>query len=66
MDAIEVGKKLRELRGEESMESLAKKLGISQQAISMYENGERTPRDEVKRNYAEYYGTTIGALFYGE
>lgn len=66
MELKEVGARLRDLRGEESTQSLAKKLGITPQAIWMYENGERMPRDEVKIAYSEYFHVPIGQLFYGE
>ena len=42
---------------------LAKALGISVSALSMYEQGNRIPRDEVKIRMAEYYGISIESLF---
>ena len=51
------------LRGERSQEEVAKALGISVSALSMYEQGNRIPRDEVKIRMAEYYGISIEALF---
>jgi Predicted transcriptional regulators len=58
------GKKLTELRGELKQEYIAKVLNISASAISMYETGKRTPRDEIKKALAKYYGTTVEKLFY--
>ena len=37
---------------------------ISLSAISMYENGQRVPRDEIKVKLADYYHTTVQALFF--
>ena len=45
LDAKEIGCRLRELRGNISRETVADAVGISVSAISMYENGERIPRD---------------------
>lgn len=56
-------KKLIELRGERSQDEVSKALGISVSALSMYEQGNRIPRDEVKIRMANYYGITIEDLF---
>lgn len=56
-------KKLIELRGERSRDEVSKALGISVSALSMYEQGNRIPRDEVKIRMANYYGITIEDLF---
>ena len=57
-----MNEKLIALRGERSQEEVAKALGISISALSMYEQGNRIPRDEVKIRMAEYYGISIEAL----
>lgn len=44
----------------------ANRLGISMSALSMYENGMRRPRDELKVRMAKLYNTTVGKLFFGE
>lgn len=51
------------LRGNRSQEEVAKALGISVSALSMYEQGNRIPRDEIKIKMAEYYGISIESLF---
>lgn len=61
-----MGSILRELRGDRSQADVAKALMISDSALSAYENGERTPRDDVKRRIAEYYNKTVGEIFFGE
>lgn len=58
-----IGRKLSELRGSRSQSEVADELEISKSALSMYESGERMPRDEVKVKLAKYYNTTVGALF---
>ena len=59
-----MNEKLIALRGERSQEEVAKALGISVSALSMYEQGNRIPRDEVKIRMAEYYGISIESLFF--
>lgn len=58
-----MNEKLIQLRGNRSQEEVAKALGISVSALSMYEQGNRIPRDEIKIRMAEYYNISIEALF---
>ena len=64
MNPKAIGEMLRKLRGGKSLQEVSEDLGISQSALSMYENGERVPRDEIKIKLADYYDTTVQALFY--
>lgn len=64
IDKAQVGKKLKELRGDKTQETVANACGISISALAMYETGERTPRDEIKVALARYYNTTVGELFF--
>ena len=66
MNPKKIAQRLIELRMKKgvSRETAAKAFGISVSALTMYELGERTPRDETKISIAEYYGTTVGALFF--
>lgn len=64
MVAKEVGKKLVALRGKKSQQEVAEAAGITQAALSMYERGERIPRDAVKIKLANYYGRTVGDIFF--
>lgn len=66
MSNAEIGAKLRELRGNTSREEVAKAVNVSVSAIQMYENGARIPRDETKVKLAEYYGCSIGELFFDQ
>lgn len=58
------GKRLRELRGNRSREEVAKAVGISVSALSMYECEERSPRDGIKIDLAEYFGSTVQDIFF--
>ena len=64
MNPKEIGEKLKCLRGGKSLQEVAEDIGVSQSALSMYENGERIPRDEIKIKLANYYQTTVQAIFY--
>ena len=61
-----IGERLRELRGKRSASEVAKAVGTTQSAISMYENDKRVPRDAVKVRLAKYYGVTIESIFFAE
>lgn len=59
-----IAERLVELRGEKSREQVAEAVNVSVSAISMYENGQRIPRDEIKVRLADYYGTTVQDIFF--
>ena len=63
-NAKKVGEKLLALRGNTPREQIASAVNISVSALAMYEFGERTPRDEVKLALAQYYGCSVGELFF--
>lgn len=62
--AKEIGIYLKKLRGSKSQEEVAKDLHLSVSAISMYEQGERIPRDEIKVRIAEYYKKSVQDIFF--
>ena len=62
--ANEIGRKLRKLRGTRTQEEVARELGISRAAVANYEQGERIPRDTLKKRIATYYGVGIEELFF--
>lgn len=66
MDRKAISEKLVELRGPETQDVAAHGIGISKSALSMYECGERIPRDEIKIKIAKYYGVTVGEIFFEE
>ncbi len=64
MNAKAIGKRLIELRGNKTQEEVAKSLNISISALSMYERGERIPRDNVKIRISSYYKKPIHKIFF--
>ena len=64
MDSLKSGNKLRELRGSKSMADVANALGITPSAVGNYEQGIRIPRDEIKKKIAEYFGKSVGEIFF--
>lgn len=64
MDAVDIGKRLIELRGNRTQEEVARANDISVSAIGMYERGERIPRDELKIRLAAYYNKSVQEIFY--
>lgn len=57
---------LRRLRGNRTQQEVANSVGITVSALSMYERGERVPRDEVKKNLAKFYGKSVHYIFFKE
>lgn len=66
MDAKKIGQRLVELRGEKSQSKVANDIEISVSALSMYENGERIPRDNIKIRISQYYNKPIYDIFFAE
>lgn len=64
VNTVDVGTKLRQLRGDRPAREVADALGISESALLMYERGERNPRDDIKIRIAHYYGVGVGDIFY--
>lgn len=64
MDAKEIGRRLRMLRGKTSGTDVCKAVGISRSALSMYERGQRIPKDDIKTRLAIYYRKTVQEIFY--
>lgn len=64
MNAKEIGKRLGELRGASSQYVVAKAVGISKSALSMYEQGNRIPKDEIKIRIANFYNKSVQEIFY--
>ncbi len=64
MNAKAIGERLVKLRGSKSQEEVAKAVGISVSALSMYEQGKRIPRDNIKIRLSSYYKKPISTIFY--
>lgn len=65
-DAITIGKRISSLREQlnYSSEQFCEMVGISRSALSMYETGQRVPRDEIKVKIARCLNTSIESLFF--
>ena len=65
-DSKTIGKRIKKLREKKkiSQESLAKSINVSPSTVSMYENGERIPRDETKIKIARVFDVTINSIFF--
>lgn len=61
---MRVAERLIEARGKTPRKEVADAVGVSLSALSMYENGQRIPRDEIKVKLAQYYRTSVQALFF--
>lgn len=59
-----IAERLIAARGARRREDVANAVGISISALAMYENGDRIPRDGIKIKLADYYNTTVQALFF--
>ncbi|MGG7058419.1 helix-turn-helix domain-containing protein [Clostridium tertium] len=61
---IALSDRLKELRKSNNLtqEDLGKILGVGKTTISMYENGNSTPNDEIKIKIADYFNVTLDYL----
>lgn len=66
MDKDKIAKRLIALRGPKSQAEVAQAIGVTPSAYSMYENGERIPRDEIKKKIAEYYKRSVTTIFFAD
>lgn len=64
LDAKKIGEKLLFLRGKTPRDEVAREIGVSVSAMSMYENGERIPRDTIKIKLANYYAKSVQEIFF--
>ncbi|WP_415948852.1 helix-turn-helix transcriptional regulator [Megamonas funiformis] len=66
IDAKVIGQRLLQLRNNlnKTRKDVAKACGISVSALTMYEIGERIPRDEIKIRLSNYYKKSITSIFF--
>lgn len=64
MNPVEIGERLADLRGNRTQQEVANAVGISVSAYSMYENGQRIPRDNIKIRLADYFKKPIHKIFF--
>ncbi|MEB3059209.1 helix-turn-helix transcriptional regulator [Parvimonas sp. D9] len=62
----EFSEKLKMLRLKKGLtqEELAKEIGVGVSAISMYEQGNRIPRDEIKIRLAKFFEESVEYIFF--
>lgn len=65
-EATVIGERIKDLREKcgFSSEKFCDIVGISRSALSMYETGQRVPRDEIKLKIARCLGVSIETLFF--
>lgn len=56
--------KLIALRGEKSLTSIAKDLGITRQMLGAIESGKRTPSLTLALRISQYYGVSVEEIFF--
>lgn len=66
MNRTRIGQKLRILRGNTPIQTVADACRVTANAISNYEAGARVPNDEIKQALAKYYGLTVQEIFYDD
>ena len=66
MDRIKIAERLAKLRGKRTQAEVAEAIGVSPSAYSMYETGERIPRDEIKIRIAKFYKRTVNSIFFAD
>ena len=66
IDAKVIGQRLLQLRNNlnKTRKDVAEACGISVSALTMYEIGERIPRDEIKIRLSNYYIKSITTIFF--
>lgn len=67
-DSKGIGQRIKNLRLSESMTQaeLARKLGITRQAVCNYETGDSVPGDEIKVAIARIFGESIESIFFAD
>lgn len=63
-DRKTIGDRLKNLRGRKPRETVAHDLGVTPQAVWLWESGQRVPEDGMKIKIAEYYRKSVSAIFY--
>ena len=66
MDNQKIADRLIKLRGSRTQAEVAQAIGVTPSAYYMYENGDRIPRDEIKKRIAEYYKRTVNTIFFAD
>lgn len=59
-----IGEKLRNLRGDKTLEEVSNEVGVTTQALWNYEKDIRVPRDEIKLKLCKYYNVSVEEVFF--
>ena len=59
-----IGERIRYLRGNQTQKELAEAVHVSVSAIGMFEQDRRVPRDETKKEIADYFGLLVDDIFF--
>ena len=59
-----IGERLRKLRGTKPRSTVAKALGVTTQALWLWEHGQRMPTDSMKIKISDYYRRSVSSIFY--
>lgn len=68
ISTMEIGQRLRTLRTRcgYTLQRVSDDTGLGVSALTMYELGQRMPRDEAKIILADYYKVSINDLFFAQ
>lgn len=66
IDMVEVGKRLRIIRGGRSLIEFAPVIGMSKNMVSLYERGEAWPKPETLKMYAQIGGVSFDWILNGK
>lgn len=59
-----IGERLRKLRGSRTLDDVAKAVGVTPMAVSLWERGERIPGDDMKVKLSQYYKRSVTSIFF--
>lgn len=62
MDGL--GRRLKALRGNKTLEEVGNALNVTKTAVSSWENGKRIPSDDMKIKIANYFSVPLYDLFF--
>ena len=63
-DRTIIGERLRHLRGNRTLNEVARELNVSEMAVSFWERGERMPNDDMKVKIAAFYKRSVTSIFF--
>lgn len=64
MDRMQIAGRLRKARGNRTVREVAYECGIAHSTLTMYETGQRVPKDEIKKKLAKCFNTSVEDLFF--